>query len=83
MKKFIALSLVATAALSLTACGAKTEENTAVVDNAATTDLNSAASEAIADVNAAAVDATAGTENAVDAAANGADAMAENTSNAM
>ena len=78
MKKIFALSLVAAAALSLTACGKKADENTAVANGAESTDLNAAASDAIADVNAAAADATANAGEAVDAAANGADANAGN-----
>jgi hypothetical protein len=79
MKKFVALSLVAVASLTLAACS-KAEENAAVADaNEAVADLNATADETIADLNAAVADTT----NAADAALENASNAAEATANAM
>ncbi len=80
MKKFVALSLVAVASLSLSACS-KGAENTAAADaNEAVADLNATADETMADLNAAVADTT----NAADAAMeNAAEAPADNATNAM
>jgi uncharacterized protein YcfL len=79
MKKFVTLSLVAVASLSLAACS-KGAENTAAADaNEAVADMNATADETVADLNAAVADTT----NAADAMLENAGAAAENATNAM
>jgi hypothetical protein len=83
MKKFVALSLVAVASLSLAACS-KGAENTAAADaNEAVADLNATADETMADLNAAVADTTNAADAMLDNASNAVDAAADNASNAM
>ena len=75
MKKIVALSIVAAAALCLAACK-KTDDGAANAANEAALDVNATAAEAVADVNAAAenvAESAAAVENAADAVANAAD----------
>jgi PBP1b-binding outer membrane lipoprotein LpoB len=79
MKKFVALSLIAAASLSLTACSKSGEP-----EAANSVETNATENAAIEDINAAAENVTDAAANAIDnAAAAPADNVVDNAANAM
>jgi predicted small lipoprotein YifL len=83
MKKFVALSLVAVAALSLAACSKKGDENTAAADTNAAVDMNATTADTMADLNAAVENTTNAADAALENASNASTGAASNATNAM